>query len=184
MANNVGAEGGEREEGNTNIFPTIEMNWVRSKCTYHVNDPLASGVLERNTRIIGILFVAAHACLMTAFDDNSIFKKGLVTCVCMCMYVALGPFALLRLTSSNDSLMNGQEGTGRPTWLRQTIRIGLQGGSSLAERDDSRERALCFHLNIKLGTSPRYNDSMVNLIRAINCHGTLSANYNSSKFSS
>lgn len=59
-------------------------------------------MLELNTRIIDILFVATHAYLMTTFDDNSIFKKGLV-----------GPFALLRLTSSNDSLMNGQEGTGR-----------------------------------------------------------------------
>lgn len=47
---------------------------------------------------------------MTVFDDNSIFKKELV-----------GSFALLRLTSSNDSLMNGQEGTGRPTWLRRQL---------------------------------------------------------------
>lgn len=59
-------------------------------------------MLELNTRIIDILFVATHAYLMSAFDDNSIFKKG-----------PMGPFALLRLTSSNDSLMNGQEGTGR-----------------------------------------------------------------------
>lgn len=59
-------------------------------------------MVEWNTRIISILFVATHAYLMTAFDDNSIFKKGLVD-----------PFGLLRLTSSNDSLMNGQEGTGR-----------------------------------------------------------------------
>lgn len=47
---------------------------------------------------------------MTVFDDNSIFKKELV-----------GSFALLRLTLSNDSLMNGQEGTGRPTWLRRQL---------------------------------------------------------------
>lgn len=79
-------------------------------------------MLERNTRIIGILFVVTHACLMTAFDDNSIFKKGLVTYVC----VALGPFALLKLTSSNDSLMNGQEGTGRPTWLRRQLGSGCK----------------------------------------------------------
>lgn len=65
---------------------------------------------------------------MTAFDDNSIFKKGLVV---------LGPFALLRLTSSNDSLMNGQEGTGRAHLASQTIRIALQGGS--AKHNDSRE---------------------------------------------
>lgn len=54
--------------------------------------------------LLAFCFVAALACLMTVFDGNSIFEGG-TSCG--------GSFALLRLTSSNDSLMNGQEGTGR-----------------------------------------------------------------------
>ncbi|EFN85316.1 hypothetical protein EAI_16000 [Harpegnathos saltator] len=40
--------------------------------------------------------------------------------------VELGPFVLFRLTSSNDSLMNGQERTERPTWLRRQLGSGCK----------------------------------------------------------
>jgi len=85
----------------------------------------------------------------------------------MCVCVALGPFALLRLTSSNDSLMNGQEGTGRPTWLRRQLGSGCKV-ALFWQSATTHVNALRFHLNIKFGTSTLYNDLMVNLIYAIN----------------